>query len=1363
MITWAFGDGTTGVGAAPTHAYSSRGTFTSVISADDGRGGHATASATVTIADPPPPNRPPTVGAGGPYSGTAGSPIAFSGTASDPDNDPLTVTWDFGDGSSGTGLSPAHTYSAGGSFTAVISADDGRGGHATASASVTVTTPPPPNRPPLVNAGGPYSGTAGQSIAFAATGSDPDGDALAFSWDFGDGLPAVAGAQVSHSYAAAGTYVATVTASDGKGGVTSANAQVTVANPTPVNHDPVIISTPPGTATVGQLYSYPVVATDADAGDTLTFSLTQAPGGMTIAAATGAIAWTPAAKDVPSAPVTVRVQDGKGGSATQSFTIAVVAGNHPPVFTSSPVTTGSEARPYHYQATASDPDGDTLTFSLVDAPAGMTIGIGGSIDWTPAKSQAGNNAVSVRAGDPSGGFAIQSFTVAVTPNTAPAIGSTPPTTATESSAYRYDVVATDADGDPLAYQLLQSPAGMTISASGRIDWTPGSDQIATHSVSVEVRDDRGGRASQTFTIAVAALNRPPHIDSTPVTTAREGLLYNYQVHATDPNGDVVTFMLTAAPAGMSVDSGTGLIAWTPPPGSPASVQVSVTASDGVGGSDAQTFTLAVAAAPHANQAPRITSTPDTTGATTALYVYDVHADDPDSGDVLTFSLVQPPQGMAIDPTSGHVSWTPSAAQTGAFPIIVRVTDGKDAAQQAYELTIVAPQPVNHSPIANVGGPYHGEAGLAIAFSGVGSSDPDGDTLSFSWDFGDGGGKGSGGAPSHIYADAGSFVVTLTVTDGHGGESSRSTSVAVGAAGDRSPPTVTLLGPREVLPGDQVTITAQAVDNVKVEKVTFEVDGGNPVDTSTPPFQRSIAVPAVAAPGTTIAIRATAVDPSGNAGVAETVLTIKARPDTEKPTVTLNAPPLAAPGASIHVSASATDNAGVQSVGFSVNGASIATATQPPYEATYLIPVTAPVGSSLTVTAFALDFSANRSDASASIAIIDTPDTQPPTVQLAAGAIVVPGTTLALSASASDNRGVAKVEFFVDGVRIASDTDAPYVATFAVPADTAPGRALQLEAHAVDFAGLEGSDSRQAIVVAASSLGQGVIVGEVYDDTTGLPVEGVTVSLVGGDVSGRPYTQASTTNARGQYVIQAAEGTGLVRATRAGWTPADRRVDVVANKAVEAFDARITPLSAPIVVNPILGATLTAAGAQVALIVPPGGLAASAPLSLTAVDAQGLDGLLPPGWSIVGAADVAPHTTSFAAPATLTLPAVTAVAAGSALALARWDEASGEWRAVSTRAADGQPLSVSITEAGQYAWVIGDTLPAAPPAAIAGAALGGVVIQSVPIDAATVVAPQSKILLYIGTDYENDGPITSWRAILIEDRKIVALLQSRTWQ
>jgi hypothetical protein len=1099
----------------------------------------------------------------------------------------------------------------------------------------------------------------------------------------------------------------------------------------PPNHDPSISSSPVTTATVAQPYAYDVDATDADAGDTLTYSLTQAPGGMTINAATGLIAWTPSATQVPSASVAVRVVDGKGGTATQAFTIAVAQGNRPPAFTSTPKTAASEGRDYSYQATASDPDGDALTFSLTTAPAGMTIGATGLIAWKPASTQTGSSPVTVRVADAAGASATQAFTIVVAANTPPAIGSTPPTTGTEASAYRYDVAATDADGDPLTYALLQSPAGMTIGPSGRIDWIPRADQTTGNPVSLEVRDDRGGRTTQTFTVTVAATNHPPRIDSAPVTTAREQLPYSYQVHATDPNGDSIAYALAAAPQGMTIDAASGLIAWTPPHSPPPSVHVAVIASDGAGGTDTQTFDITVTAAPKTNQAPRITSTPVTTAHTTERYVYDVRADDPDAGDTLTFALVQPPTGMTIDAASGHVAWTPAAAQTGPFAVTVLVSDGTDAVQQAFEVTVTAAQTTNRPPSAHAGGPYQGEAGAQIAFSGNASSDPDGDPLSFSWSFGDGSAAATGATPSHIYAEAGSFVVTLTVSDGHGGESARSTTAAIGAAGDRSPPSVTLIGPREVLPGDQITLTAQAIDNVRVDTVTFEVDGANPTETSTEPFQRAIVVPAVASPGTQILVKATATDPSGNTGSAEATLTINARPDTEKPTIRLNAPTLASPGTSLHLSASADDNSGIQSVNFSINGASLVTLTQPPYEVTYDIPPDTPVGSALAAGAFALDFSANRSDAAAAINIVETPDTVPPTVVLTAGATVAPGAVLSLTASAFDGRGVSKVDFYVDGVKISSDTQAPYAAAFPVPENAQAGRSLQLEARAVDFSGLEGTDSRQALIISASSLADGVMTGEVYDDTSGLPVAGATITLTGVDAGGRDYSQSASSDSRGRYLLHATEGAGILRVARDGWTRVDRSVDIVANRSINVIDARLTPLTPTTdPISAVLGGTSSGpAGSHLSLSIAPGALTASTAVAVTPIGSQGLQGLLPPGWSPVATADIAPHDLSFAAPATLTQAVVSGLPNGAHLVLARWDEATAEWRALLERASAGGALASSVDRAGQYAWLLADTTPVAPPTPTVGAALSGVTPAPIPADATTTVTPQSKIVFY----------------------------------
>ncbi len=55
------------------------------------------------------------------------------------------------------------------------------------------------------------------------------------------------------------------------------------------------------------------------------------------------------------------------------------------------------------------------------------------------------------------------------------------------------------------------------------------------------------------------------------------------------------------------------------------------------------------------------------------------------------------------------------------------------------------------------------------------------------------------------------------------------------------------------------------------------------------------------------------------------------------------------------------------------------------------------------------------------------------------------------------------------------------------------------------------------------------------------------------------------------------------------------------------------------------------------------------------------------------------------------------------------------------------------------------------------------VQAREINYANAKGSHTSEFAIVGTDYENDGPITSWRAILIEDRKIVGLLQSRTWQ
>ncbi|HEY7502196.1 MAG TPA: Ig-like domain-containing protein [Vicinamibacterales bacterium] len=103
-------------------------------------------------------------------------------------------------------------------------------------------------------------------------------------------------------------------------------------------------------------------------------------------------------------------------------------------------------------------------------------------------------------------------------------------------------------------------------------------------------------AQLTNGFAIVDPNRPPTITSAPVLSGREGDPYTYQLTATDPDNDAVTFRLVTSPSGMTITP-SGAIAWTPQAAHLGSQSVVVEASDGRGGTNQQAYHIAVAAAP----------------------------------------------------------------------------------------------------------------------------------------------------------------------------------------------------------------------------------------------------------------------------------------------------------------------------------------------------------------------------------------------------------------------------------------------------------------------------------------------------------------------------------------------------------------------------------------------------------------------------------------------------------------------------------------------------------------------------------------------------------------------------------------------
>jgi PKD repeat protein len=240
---WTFGDGTSGTGAKPTHAYLSSGSFTVTLTVTNARGtASAPATTTATVA-----NVAPTVNAGPAQSVTAGSPLTLNASFTDPGTDgpwSYTITW--GDGSAATTgsatsqaspITATHTYAAAGTNTVQVAVTDKGGATGTGQLIVTVTPAPPPVAAP----GGPYAGTEGTAVGFDGSGSSDPAAAppLTYAWTFGDGTSGT-GAKPTHAYLSSGSFTVTLTVTNARGTVSApATTTATVANVAPtVNAGP---------------------------------------------------------------------------------------------------------------------------------------------------------------------------------------------------------------------------------------------------------------------------------------------------------------------------------------------------------------------------------------------------------------------------------------------------------------------------------------------------------------------------------------------------------------------------------------------------------------------------------------------------------------------------------------------------------------------------------------------------------------------------------------------------------------------------------------------------------------------------------------------------------------------------------------------------------------------------------------------------------------------------------------------------------------------------------------------------------------------------------------------------------------------
>ncbi len=480
-----------------------------------------------------------------------------------------------------------------------------------------------------------------------------------------------------------GSYEISVIVTDSRSGSSTQIFQLSVEEP---NYAPEFLAVAVPDATEDEVYNLQLQATDANAGDVLTFSLVTAPANMTIDSATGLIEWLPINNQVGINAIRVAVADADGLVDEEELSIVVINTNDAPVINSNPITQATTGIEYSYQAIGDDVDaGDQLTWLLLSAPDGMTIDQTGLVLWTPTRDQSGIASVTIQLTDLAAETAQQTFSINVAlVNQAPVISSTAPANVLAGDLYSYQIEATDPESDELTYALLTSPSGMSVSSDGLISWTPANSQIGEHPVELQVTDRFGEFDVQVFAVTVIDPNSAPEITSTPVSEAIIGTQYQYQITATDANGDAISFSLVSAPTGMTIDSFSGLVSWLPQATDEGIYEIEIQAADSNGATVIQSYSLAVNQAP--NNPPSISSAPITSTRADQQYSYQIEATDPD-GDVLAYSLTESPVGMTISVT-GIIVWTPSTQNLGDHNIAITISDGRGAElTQSYVLNV----------------------------------------------------------------------------------------------------------------------------------------------------------------------------------------------------------------------------------------------------------------------------------------------------------------------------------------------------------------------------------------------------------------------------------------------------------------------------------------------------------------------------------------------------------------------------------------------------------------------------------------------------------------------------------------------------
>jgi len=495
-------------------------------------------------------NDPPEMTSSTSTTATEHALFTYTATASDPENDPLTFTfssypaWMSPSNAKITGTPPEGATNT--SFQVAVS--DGEFSDAqTVTVQITAV-----NDPPVLTSSTSVTATEHALFTYTGTATDPENNPLTFTFSGYPGWMTPSSNQISGTPPEGATNTSfQVTVSDG---LLTDQATVQV-NMSSVNDAPEITSPLSATAIEHELFTYTGTATDPES-DPLTFSFDQHPAWLTSSDAI--LSGTPP-EGAQNTSFRISVSDGVL-SDTRTVTLSITPVNDAPDITSSAVVTATEDVEFTYSATASDPEGDPVTFGFESVPAWLTASdnqlSGTPVNGTPSSSFT----VVASDGELESRLPVTLTVQAV--NDPPVITSPDTASVSEDTPFSYTATATDIEGDPVTISLNNYPNWLSVNGT-TISGTP---MEGTQDTSFLIIASDGSLDTQVkVQLSVIAVNDAPVITSPDTATATEKSSFRYIASATDIDGPRVSLYFKDYPEWMQPTG--GFISGTPPNGS----------------------------------------------------------------------------------------------------------------------------------------------------------------------------------------------------------------------------------------------------------------------------------------------------------------------------------------------------------------------------------------------------------------------------------------------------------------------------------------------------------------------------------------------------------------------------------------------------------------------------------------------------------------------------------------------------------------------------------------------------------------------------------------------------------------------------